>query len=249
MAKKQIDTTPIKRKDSHSVITQEDLRVYSRETGSTVADLFDEFPDSLPIMALPEKSRRFIIYAYLKEIGLLTSVEAYRAFVCKSPLQLKEASASTGYHSYIRRNADIKPYIEHLTKLALERDGFRADRIVGEEMAIAYSDITKYLDEDGTIALSRLHTLPGNVRRAIKAYEVVQSVDVNGSNVEKVKIQLWDKGQALGRLQKIKGMHAPDRHEISGPGGGPIQVAAVNINFDRFSLEELEMMEKLFCKD
>lgn len=84
--------------------------------------------------------------------------------------------------------------------------GFTTNKIIEAETEIAYSDITEYLDDEGMF-VGDLKDLPVNLRRAIKTFEIQEHHDKQGKAVRKYKLQLWDKGASLQRMQKIKGMH------------------------------------------
>ncbi len=99
----------------------------------------------------------------------------------------------------------VKPFLEKIDWARVESMGFTAQRILEEEQALAYSDITDYLepDEQGNFPIVNLKTLPGPIRRAIRSVEVVYSP----TGERRYKIKVWDKGASLSRLQKCKGMH------------------------------------------
>jgi hypothetical protein len=77
------------------------------------------------------------------------------------------------------------------------------------------------VDAAGT--LLDLHKLPEDVARAITGIEVVKQVD--GSL--KFKYRFADKGRALERLEKHKGMFAPEKHEITGRDGEALDLTAI----------------------
>ncbi|HEU0084636.1 MAG TPA: hypothetical protein VFQ87_17400, partial [Bradyrhizobium sp.] len=75
------------------------------------------------------------------------------------------------------------------------------------------------------------------------------SYDRNGG----VQVRLHDKIAALDKLMRHLGKYVPERHEISGPGGGPIETkveADTGKAWDlkKLSIEELQFLEGLYAK-
>jgi hypothetical protein len=74
------------------------------------------------------------------------------------------------------------------------------------------------------------------------------SYDKNGG----VRVRLYDKIAALDKLMKHIGGYQPDRHEISGPGGKPIETKVETtdekLDLKKLSIEELQFLEGLYAK-
>lgn len=100
----------------------------------------------------------------------------------------------------------VKPFLKKWDRILVEQFSQESDRIWQEEQSIAYSDIINYLDEYGTISYENLRRLPRSVTAAIQSLEVIEQLD--GST--RYKIKLWDKSAALARMQRMKGMNAPE---------------------------------------
>ncbi len=105
-----------------------------------------------------------------------------------------------------------------------------ADRVVEELAKLAFSDIEDYLQirGDGTIRLD-FSAIPEGATAAIS--EIVQDVYMDGKGedaepVKKTKFKLHDKLGALNLLGKHLKMFI-ERHEHSGPDGGPIEYAGI----------------------
>lgn len=101
------------------------------------------------------------------------------------------------------------------------------DRALREIARVAYSDLRELFDDKDEL-------LPPK-KWSAGAAAAVQSIDVVKGNVTRgdgkgdtiVKIRFWDKMKGLEVIAKHLNL-APDRHEHSGPGGGPVQFAAVS---------------------
>lgn len=102
----------------------------------------------------------------------------------------------------LRGSAKVKKYMEIIDKTRIDFLGFNLERIIEEELSIAFSDLTEYLDNDGLLPVEKLKTLPPAIRRAIKSIELTPT-----KYGPKYKLALWDKGKALSRLEQIKGMY------------------------------------------
>lgn len=104
------------------------------------------------------------------------------------------------------------------------RTGITADRVLKETELLAFSDISHYdIDDDGTV--TRTTTAPPHALRAIST--IKRRVIRRGKDlIREVEVRLWDKPGPL----KLAGRHVglfPDRVEITGADGGPVQLQAV----------------------
>jgi terminase small subunit-like protein len=94
--------------------------------------------------------------------------------------------------------------------------------VVNELGAIAFSKITDYLKiENGrlVLAVSNLNDLPDEAKAAIARLR--ERVNDDGSI--SIEVELHDKLVALDKLGKSIGLFK-ERHEVSGPNGGPVQL-------------------------
>lgn len=180
---------------------------------------FSNFPfySDKKFKKLTKKKQRFILGYTLKDIKGFFLYDCYR-FANQTP-DMKKLCAAVGANHMIN-DPEIKQFLEQIDWMRVESMGYNAQRIIEEESSIAYSDITKYLDEDGLCPVKNLKELPPNIRRAIKSFEIVESVikgrgDEGDEIVKKYKLKLWDKGASLNRLQRVKGMHK-DNLNITG---------------------------------
>ncbi len=141
-------------------------------------------------------------------------------------VKLEETAAAAA--SRLLKNVKIKAYIEaRLAKLQKETEA-TVERILQEECQLAYSDIRKIFNDEGTTIPP--HELPDDIAPAIAGIEITERILISGDDEDVVqriyKYRFWDKGQALNRIEKHLGMHAPQE---------------VNINY---TLEDLLVGEK-----
>ena len=123
--------------------------------------------------------------------------------------------------SRLLRNAKVKAAIEEAQARAAYKAEVTAERILREEMCIAYFDPAGLVDEDGNPLSLRM--IPEKVRRAIAGVDIIRQADGG----VKYKFRFSDKGRSLDRLERIKGMFAPEKHEIAGKDGAAIDLTAM----------------------
>jgi phage terminase small subunit len=122
--------------------------------------------------------------------------------------------------SRMRKKATVAAAI---SALMAERNGVTATAVVNELGAIAFSKITDYLRiENGrlVLAVADLNDLSDEAKSAIA--KLRERINEDGSI--SIEVELHDKIPALNLLGKSVGVFV-DRQEISGPNGGPIEVA------------------------
>ncbi len=179
---------------------------------------FGEFPffKDPDFKELPILYQRFIMGYSLKDLKGFFLYDCYK--FANQKYDMQKISAAVGANNCLN-NPKIKPFLKKIDWMRVERMGFTAERILEEESALAYSDITNYLDEDGLCPVKNLKELPAPIRRAIKSFEIVEveSEDKDGKThtTKKYKLKVWDKGASLNRLQRVKGMHK-DSLKITG---------------------------------
>lgn len=118
----------------------------------------------------------------------------------------------------LKNSPAVKPFLKIIDETRVEFLGFTVQRIIEEETAIAFSDLTDYLDNDGLLPVDKLKTLPPIIRRAIKSIELTPT-----KYGQKYKLALWDKGKALSRLEQIKGMYR-QVIDLQTPNAAPINI-------------------------
>lgn len=115
-------------------------------------------------------------------------------------------------------------------ELALARG--QARQVIEELTRIAFSDVRKLFDERGN--LLDIKSLPNSIASAVSSVEVIQRESKSGE-IEYIKrVRLWNKNDALKSLAKYFDLIS-DKVEISGPGGGPIEINS-NVSVDHLPL-------------
>ena len=171
------------------------------DTISEDHDLLKSFPflDDPEFKKLTARDQRFLLAYSLKDYKNWFLVDCVR--FAYNDFAIPTIPASWTLQG-IRKKPAVKYFIDKIEDIRLIKLGVLGHRILEEETAIAYSDITDYLDPDGLCPIKNLKTLPPALRRAIQSVEFVYMDD--GS--KKCKLKLWDKGQSLARLEKCQGM-------------------------------------------
>lgn len=171
---------------------------------------FDTFPffEDPKFKDLSPHLQRYLLAYSLRDMYGYREEDAYRFARQNFVSTWRNACSSVNRWKNL---PSVKYFLEKIDWARVESMGFSARKIVEAETNLAYSDITAYLDDDGCFS-GKLKELPPGVRRAIKSFEVITTIDKEGTETRKFKISLWDKGQSLHRMEKMKGMHV-DRVE------------------------------------
>lgn len=113
----------------------------------------------------------------------------------------------------------------------LERVEITQDRVLEELAILAFSDVTHYVvDDAGYVRLA--DGAPAGANRAIASIKRHINVDDAGNSVIDAEIKLWDKPGPL----KLAGRHVglfPDRIEVTGKDGGPLEIKAALTSDER----------------
>lgn len=148
-------------------------------------------------------------------------------------LNATQAAIRAGYSEKTARaiaNENLtKPYIQEAIQKAMQQRSKRvqitADRVLEEYARIAFFDPRKLYNDDGTpVDLSQLDE---DTARAVVSLDVYEEFTGFGENREQIgvtkKYKVADKVRALDSLAKHLGI-LTDKVEMSGAGGGPMQV-------------------------
>jgi phage terminase small subunit len=130
--------------------------------------------------------------------NLLEGMDAKTAYI-KAGYCARENAAEASA-SRLLRNAKVKTAIEEAQKRAAYKAEVVAERILREEMCLAYFDPVNLTDKNGK--LLPLHKLPEEARRAIIGFEVI----TQSKGSFKFKYKFSDKGKSLERLSRHLGM-------------------------------------------
>lgn len=107
------------------------------------------------------------------------------------------------------------------TNQALEDAGFTDKNIFRELAIISFSDLRRFIDEDGKLKnLSELSPL--KISKAVKKIKHTVNLNtVTGIETTRTEYELYDKLTALNMVIGIKGLKAPEKVEFPDKDGNP----------------------------
>ena len=171
--------------------------------------------DHLPRMHFTSMQRLFI-EAYLVSKNI---TKAAIAAGCK-----ERSAHAVGWKWF--KKAAIRAEIEARLASTFDRYAVTSERIIRELALIGFGNIDDFVaaQDDGSLIVD-FGTATREQMASLKSIEIDERmIDGTAAGVRKVKISMSDKRQALMDLAKIARLLPADRHELSGPGGGPIEV-------------------------
>lgn len=154
--------------------------------------------------------------------GGLSQAQAYRQAYPKS-LRWKEESVWQRA-SRLAGDAKVRSRVQELAQLAAARNEVTVERVLKEMARLAFFDIRKLVNSDGTPRA--LHELDDDTAAAIAGLEVVRVGNAMIGEGEVLKFKIADKNSALEKLAKHLQMFV-ERTEVTGKGGGPLAFAQV----------------------
>lgn len=130
--------------------------------------------------------------------------------------------------------------------LRIARGSYRSiARTLGVSVSTAHELVTE--------ALSEVRQVNEGLAAELKELE--------GGLLDQLTVKLWPKGDkaldpktamAILRIResfrRLHGLDAPVRGEFSGPGGGPIPVAAGVLDLSKLSVDELRQLEQIYSR-
>lgn len=125
----------------------------------------------------------------------LNATAAYRRAGYSARGNAAEACASR-----LLSNAKVQQAIQEKEKIAASRCEINAENVLREASALAFSDIRKLFNSDGSP--KSMHELDDATAAAIKSIEVGQMMSEGKVIGRTCKIKLWDKNSAQERLFK-----------------------------------------------
>ena len=149
-------------------------------------------------------------------------------------------------------NDAIRAEIEARLASTLDRYAVTSDRIIRELALIAFGNVGDFVavQDDGSLVVD-FGTATREQMASLKSVEIDErTIDGAAPGVRRIKISMSDKRQALMDLAKIARMLPADRHEHSGPGGGPIAFDANvrpehTIDIEAMAPEERDQLREL----
>lgn len=133
--------------------------------------------------------------------GGMSQVDAYRAAYPKSAKWKDEALRVAGAKMSAIGNVSVR--IKQIQAAGADRAELDAAEIVREIRRLAVSDIAGIMDENGRVKLP--HELDPQTRAAVASFKI----DEYG----RIEYKFWDKGAALEKAAKIKGLYEADNKQ------------------------------------
>jgi phage terminase small subunit len=121
-------------------------------------------------------------------------------------------------------DAGIAAAIAEAQKARGERTGITADRVLTELARLAFADGRRLYRPDGTLKLP--HEWDDDTAASVAGVETQEQLGREDGDTPVVltrKVKRWDKKGSLELLGRHLGLFK-DKVEVSGPGGGPIQL-------------------------
>lgn len=157
-----------------------------------------------------------------KYVELLNAAESFRQ---SYPVAKWTSNSIYVASCRLMANAKIRLRIAQLVEQGARAASVTPEKIISEYAKIAFLDPRRVFDEKGY--LKPIADLDDETAAAIAGIDHEDIYEGSGQDRVQVgvlkKIKLSDKRAALADLAKCMGMFI-DRSEISGPGGGPIEV-------------------------
>jgi len=175
-------------------------------------------------MAEPKKLNRRqeeFVRAYLLD---LNAVAAYRRAGYKATGHSAEVAAAR-----LLKNVEVAKAIETAMAERAARTNIDADRIVRELGKIAFFDVRKALNDDGS--MKPISELDDDMAAALASFDIVELGGEQGGVIRKVR--LADKLRALELIGKHLGMFR-ERVEVSGDAANPLTLLIQQIQGSAF---------------
>lgn len=170
---------------------------------------------------LTPKQRRFA-EEYIVD---LNASAAYRRAGYKARGNAAEANASR-----LLRNAKVASVISELKRERSERTQITADRVLEELAKLGFSNMLDYIEiganGDAYVDLSRMTRDQAAAVQEVTVEDFMDGRGEDAREVRRTKFKLADKKSALELLGKHLKLFT-EKHEHSGPGGGPIRTIEV----------------------
>jgi len=130
--------------------------------------------------------------------------------------------------SVLLENVVVQEYLQSLRDGIQNRASVNLERVLSEYAKIAFFDVRKLCDDNGEIL--PISQIDDETAGAIVGIEVATtSIGDDTVSVNIKKVRLSDKRAALDSICRIMGYNAPEKKELSGPDGGPLQIEGVDV--------------------
>lgn len=164
--------------------------------------------------------------------------EAYRfAYDCS-----KMSDNTVWNNAYqLLQNSEVAARMDYLKSHLAEAAGISALQILREHQKIAFSDATRI--RNGWMSLKDFEALTDDEKACVKSIETKQTRRMTpaGEEVidEQVRIVCYDKQRALDSIVDMLGYKAPEKKEIAGKDGNPIEI---NTTMDYSGLSNADLL-------
>lgn len=127
----------------------------------------------------------------------------------------------------------IAERIEAAVSARNQRTEVTADRVLRELAILGFSDVRHFaVDHDGTLKL--VEGAPDDAWRAVSSvkHKIRTFRDDNGNTEtnREIEFRMWDKNAALEKIAKHIRFYPPEKLELTGENGGPVQVEGKNLD-------------------
>lgn len=162
-------------------------------------------------------------------------VDEYLVDLCAGPAYARAGGAAKSAYTIgprLLKHAGVQALIRHRMAERERETRIRIYRVLEELAVVAFSDHTNYrVDGQGNIKLKKgvPRSAHGAISRVKRKVRTIPQGDEKKPIVEvEVEFALWSKPAALTDAMKKLGMFV-ERHELSGPSGGPIPVSTDDV--------------------
>jgi phage terminase small subunit len=122
----------------------------------------------------------------------------------------ENSAMEQGYQ--LLQNTSVKEHLKKRQQKLQEKTGITQERVLNELAAIAFSDVRKFYNEDGT--LKQITELDDETASALSGMDIDEIFEFVDGKKEKIgntkKIKRWDKVKALENLAKHLGLFEAD---------------------------------------
>lgn len=172
--------------------------------------------------------------------------EAYRDAYNASRMS-EETVCNSAYK--LLQKGDITARISYLKDHLAEAAGISALQIIREHQKIAFSDATRI--RNGWMSLKDFEALTPDEKACIKSIETRQTkrITQDGDELidEQAKITCYDKQKALDSIVNMLGYNAPERKEVTGKNGAPIELST-KVDYSNLSDADLKQAFSIIQK-
>jgi phage terminase small subunit len=137
----------------------------------------------------------------------------------------------------------VQAAIAERMKAAMDRLSISADNVLQEVAKLAFANMGDYvrITPDGE-PYTDLSNVSRDMLAAVSEVSTEDYMEGRGEDaraIRKVKFKLHDKGSALDKLMRYHGLYAPDKVELTGKNGAPIQTRNVNVDMTAAEASEI----------